>query len=106
MVASIESILKFRPWINSENPRIPATTNTNQSTALARSVTVSGERYATAKTKLSHNVTKTNEKATDQSPVGEETTSKLRTFRGWKRDPTNLDRPRLTRGLLRSNVSD
>jgi len=30
---------------------------------------------------------------------------KLRTFRGWKRDTTHLDKSRLAKGLMRSHVS-
>jgi hypothetical protein len=37
--------------------------------------------------------------------TNKDTGPKLRTFRGWKRDTTHLDKSRLTKGLMRSHVS-
>ncbi len=37
--------------------------------------------------------------------TNKDTGPKLRTFRGWKRDTTHLDKSRLTKGLMRSQVS-
>jgi len=37
--------------------------------------------------------------------TNKESGTKLRTFRGWKRDTTHLDKSRLTKGLMRSHVS-
>ncbi len=37
--------------------------------------------------------------------TNKDTGPKLRTFRGWERDTTHLDKSRLTKGLMRSHVS-
>ena len=42
----------------------------------------------------------------NQSTTDKESAPKLRTFRGWKRDTTHLDKSRLTKGLMRVHVSD
>lgn len=39
------------------------------------------------------------------SSTNKDTEPKLRTFRGWKRDTTHLDKARLTKGLMQSRVS-
>jgi hypothetical protein len=41
----------------------------------------------------------------DPSTTDQDTAPKLRTFRGWKRDTAHLDKARLTKGLLRSQVT-
>jgi hypothetical protein len=40
----------------------------------------------------------------DPSTTDKDTAPKLRTFRGWKRDTAHLDKARLTKGLMRSQV--
>ena len=44
------------------------------------------------------------EDALDQSAINNQTTSKLRTFRGWKRTAMPLDKARLSKSLYQSNV--
>ncbi len=41
----------------------------------------------------------------DSSTTDKDTAPKLRTFRGWKRDTTHLDKARLTKGLMRPHVT-
>ena len=41
----------------------------------------------------------------DRSTTDNDAAPRVRTFRGLKRDTTHLDKSRLTKGLIRSNVS-
>ncbi len=45
------------------------------------------------------------EDALNQSTINNQTTSKLRTFWGWKRNAANLDKARLTKDSCQSNVT-
>lgn len=67
--------------------------------SLLHSVTVVNEQRSSA---IDQNDNPVDE---DQSTINNQTTSKLRTFCGWKRNPAQLDKGRLSRGSWQSNVT-
>jgi hypothetical protein len=87
-------------------PRLQSlSSNTNPPAHLLRSITVAGDRSPSTTDRLSHYYNKMEEGDIDQSTTDKDTEPKLRTFRGWKRDTTHLDKSRLTKGLIRSHVN-
>lgn len=86
-----------------DTPRLQSTTNQNSIGPLSRSITVAGDRSPSI-TDRTFQYSEMNENDFDSSTT-KDTEPKLRTFRGWKRDTTHLDKARLTKGLMRSHVS-
>ncbi|CAF3737280.1 unnamed protein product, partial [Adineta steineri] len=83
----------------SDAPRIQSTN------PLSRSVTVAGDRSSSISDRTFQQYNTPEDDDADQSTTDKEPTTKLRTFRGWKRDTTHLDKSRLTKGLIRGNMT-
>ena len=78
----------------------------NEPVPLLRSVTVAGDRSPSTRNRLFqyNEATEDDGNDNDETAPSDGNASKLRTFRGWKRDTAHLDKSRLTKGLMRSNV--
>jgi len=86
-------------------PRLQASSNQNPSGQLLRSITLAGDRSSAITDRTFQYYSPIEEVDVNQSTTDKESAPKLRTFRGWKRDTTHLDKSRLTKGLMRSQVS-
>ncbi|UJR28934.1 hypothetical protein I4U23_010152 [Adineta vaga] len=72
---------------------------------LSRSITVSGDRAVQHYNSPGDMDEDEDDGGDDQSATTKDSATKLRTFRGWKRDTTYLDRSRLTKGLMRGTIT-
>lgn len=71
---------------------------------MSRSITVAGDRSPSITDRSSQYYALDDENDTNQTTTDDSVEPKLRTFRGWKRDTTHLDKSRLTKGLMRAHV--
>jgi hypothetical protein len=88
-----------------DTPRLQSTTtNQNPAVPLSHSITVPGDQSPSITDRSFQYSIPMDEDDIDSSTTDKDTAPTLRTFRGWKRDTAHLDKSRLTKGLLRSNV--
>ncbi|CAF4861689.1 unnamed protein product, partial [Rotaria sp. Silwood1] len=71
--------------------------NSHSSLPLLRSVTVTGDRSSPTINRSFQHYNPMEENASDQSPINNEITPKLRIFHGWKRNIAHLDKSRSTK---------
>ncbi|CAF1372114.1 unnamed protein product [Adineta ricciae] len=89
--------------ISTDSQQLRTSSLTYSPTSLARSLTVTSDRSLS--TLNSDNFM--NENTLEQSSsIGDQNTSKLRTFRGWKRYPAHVERSRSPKGSERSKASN
>lgn len=96
---------RFRIFLSIDNSRSQIASTINKGNPLPRSITVAGDKSTISKKSsiLSDDIVDDNDP--EQRNLDDSGPSKLRTFRGRKRDTAHLDRSRLTKGLMRSHVN-